>query len=191
MPTIAEALRRIGSESETDPVPRPSSRQAPVLIEAARDDELLLPKPGQAEQPRFMTQRRAVNDMQATVADRHAQLTALQTLVSDSSQIFELVKRGENPSPNIVIGRARRSDVMLIDPTISSVHAVVEMRDAVPYVSDHRSRNGTFVNREPVKPTDQVALRSGDCVRFGDRVFYYLSGDRLALFLDMRASGGG
>ena len=53
-------------------------------------------------------------------------------------------------------------------------------------VTDHRSKNGTFVNQKPVGPRDEITLTSGDCVRFGRRVFYYLNPDRLLLFLELR-----
>ncbi len=183
MTTVGEAQEAYRAELE-DGIP---ARRPSVLIEAARRDEKLLPKPDDEDATtRFMTQRMDPTELEAQLQIRNEQLVALQDLVSPRSKLFELVKAGNNDSPNICIGRARKNDIVLIDSTISSLHAVIEMRGDRFLLRDHKSKNGTFVNQKRVGPTDDVVLTSGDCLRMGDRIFYYLNGDRLALFLELR-----
>ncbi len=66
------------------------------------------------------------------------------------------------PAPKI-IGRTAKVEVRLPFPEISDVHARLEDRGGSPWVIDQKSRNGTFVNGDPVresklKPGDEVAF---------------------------------
>ena len=38
-------------------------------------------------------------------------MMALQKLVADESQVFDVEKSGDNDSPNVCLGRAKRNDV--------------------------------------------------------------------------------
>jgi len=117
---------------------------------------------------------------------RIERMMELQALVSDDSQIFVLKKGSDNPAPNICIGRAKRNDVVLEDSTISSLHAQMEVDDQEATLADQGSSNGTFVNCKRLGPGEWAVLQSGDCVRFGRRVYYYLNGERLLVFLELR-----
>jgi transcriptional regulator with GAF, ATPase, and Fis domain len=46
----------------------------------------------------------------------------------------------------MVVGSARQAQVHVEDPTVSRLHAELELRDDGVWVKDLRSRNGTFVN---------------------------------------------
>lgn len=65
------------------------------------------------------------------------------------------------------LGRAATNDVVvLLDPTVSRLHAVIERYPTGFCVRDLGSANGTFVNGEPVK--GETRLRTGDELRLGD-----------------------
>lgn len=66
----------------------------------------------------------------------------------------------------IVIGRSKRSDILLNFPSVSRSHAVL-MRDSDGNwtVTDLRSKTGTAVNRKPVEDTTPV--RAGDLITIG------------------------
>jgi pSer/pThr/pTyr-binding forkhead associated (FHA) protein len=57
----------------------------------------------------------------------------------------------------ILVGRAASADVRIDDPRVSRLHARIEMRDDGVYVEDLGSRNGTYVNGEPVVSSRQLA----------------------------------
>ncbi len=62
------------------------------------------------------------------------------------------------------IGRRPGHDLVLPDPRVSRDHAVVEQLDGRFRLRDLGSRNGTFVNGEPVSEAD---LRDGDRLAIG------------------------
>ncbi len=64
----------------------------------------------------------------------------------------------------IVVGRSPESHLQLVDPWISSMHAMFERRGDAVWVVDLDSRNGTFVGDERVT---EAAVPDGSVVRFG------------------------
>jgi len=63
------------------------------------------------------------------------------------------------------IGRSEDSEIVLVDPSVSRAHAVVEVRGGEPVVRDVGSTNGTYVNGRRVR---SHPLRDGDEILFGD-----------------------
>jgi hypothetical protein len=64
----------------------------------------------------------------------------------------------------LVIGRSRRSDIVLTDPNVSRQHAEVRREGGEFVIRDLDSTNGLRVNGRAVK---QVALRPGDRIELG------------------------
>jgi len=69
---------------------------------------------------------------------------------------------------SLVVGRALDADLTLSDPFLSRRHSRFFRTGADLFVEDLGSRNGTFVNGEPVDGT--MRLRRGDRVQFGQTV---------------------
>jgi hypothetical protein len=63
------------------------------------------------------------------------------------------------------IGRSDESEIVLLDPSVSRVHAVVEIRANAAVVRDLGSTNGTYLNGRRV---ETQTLRDGDELRFGN-----------------------
>jgi len=63
------------------------------------------------------------------------------------------------------IGRSEESEIVLVDPSVSRAHAVVEIRGGEPIVRDVGSTNGTYVNGRRVRSQQ---LCDGDELLFGD-----------------------
>lgn len=63
------------------------------------------------------------------------------------------------------IGRGKECDIVVDDPRVSRLHAVIEVRAGEHYVGDARSSGGTFLNETPVH--GPVLLRAGDTCRLG------------------------
>ena len=67
--------------------------------------------------------------------------------------------------PTTAVGRKLTNGVVLDDPTVSSEHAVLYLRDGVWYVRDAGSTNGTLVNGQDVVAPS--AVRVGDVITMG------------------------
>ena len=63
------------------------------------------------------------------------------------------------------LGKGPHNDIVIADPSVSSVHALIAFGDNGYTISDLGSRNGTFVNQERV--VEPRALRSGDLINLG------------------------
>jgi hypothetical protein len=63
------------------------------------------------------------------------------------------------------VGRSEESEIVLVDPSVSRLHAIVEIDAGEPSVRDLDSTNGTFVNGRRVK---FETLRHGDELLFGN-----------------------
>ena len=63
------------------------------------------------------------------------------------------------------IGRSDDSTIVLVDPSVSRAHAIIEIVDRRARVADLGSTNGTFVNGRRVSA---AALSDGDELRFGN-----------------------
>lgn len=62
------------------------------------------------------------------------------------------------------VGRSRESEIFLVDPSVSRLHATLEPQGDHLVVRDAGSTNGTFVNGERVQLR---TLRAGDRIAFG------------------------
>lgn len=69
----------------------------------------------------------------------------------------------------IILGRDPGCDFSLDDPALSSRHARFSFRNGQWWLEDLRSKNGTFLNGEPVK--GPVILAHGDELRCGSVLF--------------------
>ncbi|MGY2874420.1 pSer/pThr/pTyr-binding forkhead associated (FHA) protein [Marmoricola sp. URHA0025 HA25] len=69
-------------------------------------------------------------------------------------------------APFVLVGRSRRCDVVLEDPTVSREHAGLVLFAGHWFVCDRDSTNGTRVNGRRIWGTSSV--QPGDLVAFGD-----------------------
>jgi pSer/pThr/pTyr-binding forkhead associated (FHA) protein len=72
-------------------------------------------------------------------------------------------------SPEVTIGRDSTCECRLDNPIISARHARLSFHHTQWWIEDLHSRNGTFLNEEPVR--SQVVVTSGDSLRCGSLVF--------------------
>ncbi|MBI5877330.1 MAG: FHA domain-containing protein [Chloroflexi bacterium] len=73
--------------------------------------------------------------------------------------------------PVVLIGRDRRAQIALRDPQVSQRHARIVATHHSHVLEDLQSRNGTFVNGQPVK---RHRLQDGDRLRVGTTEFRYV-----------------
>ena len=73
------------------------------------------------------------------------------------------------------VGKASPSDVTLPEESVSRTHAFLNRDDSGGVtLRDLNSTNGTFRNGIRLKPGEEIVLRRGDEIRFGNLVYEYL-----------------
>jgi diguanylate cyclase (GGDEF)-like protein len=78
---------------------------------------------------------------------------------------------------SVWLGRGPQVDVDLEDDAVSTRHALISRRADGVYVQDSGSRNGTFLNDEPVKSPRRLA--DGDHLRVGNTIIKFSMLDAL------------
>jgi pSer/pThr/pTyr-binding forkhead associated (FHA) protein len=68
--------------------------------------------------------------------------------------------------PVVNIGRGEYNDVVIADPSVSTMHAKLQRRDAIWILTDLGSTNGTFVEGERL--AGEAPLSPGTTLKFGD-----------------------
>jgi pSer/pThr/pTyr-binding forkhead associated (FHA) protein len=68
--------------------------------------------------------------------------------------------------PVVNIGRGDYNDVVILDASVSTMHAKLQRREAIWILTDLGSTNGTYVEGERL--TGETALTPGTTLRFGD-----------------------
>lgn len=92
-------------------------------------------------------------------------------------EVFPLVKSAHNPWPNrISLGRARNNDIVILDASISKLHAHFVLGPAGRMtVTDAGSSNGTQVNGRRIERGQVAELGPGDTLVFGGVALRYFS----------------
>lgn len=91
------------------------------------------------------------------------------------SRVLDLQPRRPNRLGQVSIGRSEDNDLVLVDETVSSHHAIYspEPRSGRPTIQDQESTNGSFINGRQLLPYRNALLSDGDVVAFGDAAFLF------------------
>lgn len=81
--------------------------------------------------------------------------------IQDRPEIREINK------PVFKIGRSRDNDITINDTSVSQVHARINKRGNMYFVSDLKSTNGTSVNDEQIPALKETPLKPGDIITIG------------------------
>lgn len=68
---------------------------------------------------------------------------------------------------SLVVGRSAESDLRIKDPFVSRKHLKITRKSEKIFIQDLNSRNGTFVNGEPIRPGVDIELPEGVPVVMG------------------------
>lgn len=100
-------------------------------------------------------------------------------------EVFPVRKGLGNPWPDRVsVGRARNSDIVLLDPSVSKLHAhFIDGGRAGFSLVDANSRNGTRVNNEQLVANVARPVASGELLIFGAAELTFLSARDFFSFL--------
>ncbi|MGH9801915.1 MAG: FHA domain-containing protein, partial [Blastocatellia bacterium] len=113
----------------------------------------------------------------ASLPDASQEVTALKTMTtsrndskSTEATLHILSREGtvterDLASPEVRIGKGPQNDIVLVDASVSSTHAIISFADGIYTLSDLGSRNGTFVNEARVGESRK--LQHGDLIKMG------------------------
>lgn len=78
-----------------------------------------------------------------------------------------------NNNINIIIGRSLESDIIFpSDRSISRKHAEISFNSTTTstyiYIKDLKSTIGTFINGDKINSNENISLKSGDLIKFGN-----------------------
>ena len=106
-----------------------------------------------------------------------------RTVLTQLSQVVGAALQGpEGRMPlglePITIGRASTNQVVLRDPSVSSRHAIIALKDQAYWITDTGSTNGTMLNQQRLVPQVPSQLHPGDTIRLGNITCTYEVIDR-------------
>lgn len=105
-----------------------------------------------------------VNELQKQAAPPSPSAPTLASLLFRSGDMRG--RRVPIKVPVVNIGRGDYNDILIADPSVSTMHAKLQRREDVWVLTDLGSTNGTFVEGERL--TGEQPLSPGSTIRFGD-----------------------
>ena len=74
----------------------------------------------------------------------------------------------------IIVGREKEKvDICLDESSVSKIHAVINERNGVYYLSDQNSSNGTFLNNRRLEKMEDYRLNSSDEIKFANQEYIF------------------
>ena len=150
--------RAVEAIAAAPPAPRPEPPSRPVTVPGVS-----VPSPAAAVAP----MERTVASAQINAQKRYVVGWLVSINGSSRGESFP-VRMGRN-----VIGRDRRSDVVVNDDQASSHHADLVFRPEEKrfILMDHNSTNGTYVNESEIEPRRDLSAK--DVIRIGSHRFLF------------------
>ena len=71
----------------------------------------------------------------------------------------------------VFVGRNPENDIQINDNSVSRKHLKVSQRDGKFYIQDLMSRNGTFINGQPLRPGQELEVQVGHPITMGSVQF--------------------
>ncbi|MGB0385412.1 MAG: FHA domain-containing protein [Ardenticatenaceae bacterium] len=152
LPTADKKSAPPGSEEQSTPVRSPS--QANGVVNRTVKDNSIDPK------SQVGTNSAAAAAKTATLLSDTDSKSIPQLIKVQNKQHFEL------SGDYVFVGRHSKSEILLMDETVSVRHAVIIQSEKKILIQDIGSTNGTFVNGNPIE--GRTNLKDGDNLRFGN-----------------------
>lgn len=146
-------------------------------LRKAKEKESIWAEPEDDEEYRML--QREMYGVKQQKPEERQEIEETCCLIQDSGREgMRLICISGNPDkfPDIYIGKETvyigkikgESDIILDSPTVSRVHARLEMKNGSCYVKDMNSKNGTFCNKERLEPQEQRKFDAGDLIAFAE-----------------------
>lgn len=141
---------------------------APAVFVRYRSDD-----PNAAGADRTLTLDRDEETVDETLPHSKYSLTDVEM------EIYPLVKKaGASFADRITIGRTTNNDLVVVDHSVSRLHAYVRQQGGAWVVADAGSKNGSWLRGEPLEARRERPLASRIVLRLGDvDLTFYLAAD--------------
>ena len=142
-------------------IPEPSNSSMPETPEIQSAPSNPAPKPNQTD---VFQINQTVSAPIARPSKTPSLATGWQLMSANQSIALELGK-------TLQLGRTTSNDIVISDSSVSSQHALFEVRTEAVYLTDLGSTNGTSVNKHRIQTNTKIMLHAGDQIAFGASVF--------------------
>ncbi len=85
-------------------------------------------------------------------------------------------KRKPLSNKAVTIGRDKSNGIIVNDPKVSRIHALISFEKDKILLRDSGSRNGTYLNGKKIPSNRKVNISDGDLIRVGDTQFTFHDG---------------
>ena len=117
------------------------------------------------------------NDTRIECGEEQAPLRRKAKIARQGVPYLELAgKRKALSNKAVAIGRDKSNGIIVNDPKVSRIHALIVFEKNQILLRDSGSRNGTFLNGEKIPMNRKVKIKYGDLIRVGDTQFTFHDG---------------
>lgn len=118
---------------------------------------------------RFLVLGTSANDQQPLGFATQVFRVPSRTSNQDELIVLPIAKAANNPYPDRVsVGRARNCDIVLRDPSVSKLHAVVRIDGEAFSLVDIGSQNGSHLNGQRLVANEAAPIAINDEILFGN-----------------------
>jgi hypothetical protein len=142
-------------------IPEPSNSSIPATPEVPSVPPSTTPNPN-------LTDVFQINQTISAPIDRPSKTPSLATgwqLIAPNQRIALEVGK------TLQLGRIAGNDIVISDSSVSSKHALLEVRSEGVYLTDLGSTNGSSVNKHVIQTNTKIMLHAGDQIAFGASSF--------------------
>jgi Protein kinase domain/FHA domain len=96
--------------------------------------------------------------------------------MSENANVFLRASDGTTypvPQGRVTVGRTAKNQIVVKNKAVSRLHALLDRKGGVVWVTDLSSRNGTFVNGKRIEAGKKQLLTEGDRLRFSRKSIDY------------------
>jgi pSer/pThr/pTyr-binding forkhead associated (FHA) protein/uncharacterized protein YegL len=147
--------------SSNSSIPEPSTSSIPEMPEVPSPTSSTTPNPN-------LTDVFQINQTISAPIDRPSKTPSLATgwqLIAPNQNIALEVGK------TLQLGRTAANDIVILDSSVSSKHALLEVRVEGVYLTDLGSTNGSSVNKHVIQTNTKIMLHAGDQIAFGASSF--------------------
>ena len=148
-------------------IPEPSDSSVPEIVPTSSAPHVAVPTSSTPPNPNITSDFQIKQTSSQPIPNpnkTHSDARGWQLVAPTLSIQLEISK-------NLKLGRVEGNDIVLPDSSVSSKHALLEIKSEGVYLTDLGSTNGTTINNHRIQTNTKIMLHPGDQIAFGASVF--------------------